>query len=395
MTYSVNDYIDMIGDVHRTGAYVRALQKMVTPESVVLDIGAGFGFFAVLAAKLGARHAYAVEPNDAIGLGPALARANGVADRVSFFQGDSRQVDLPERANVLVEDVRGILPLHAERIKLLCDARERLLTADARFVARRDHIWAAPARHAPSLQRSIETTGADTHGVDLRGLRGHVVDEARRRRPAPDELLLPGAPLGALDLLTVTDPNFEGRARWTPATAVTVDGFALWFDAELAEGEWFSTRPGPEQTIHGCLSLPLRAPLQVPAGAELALRFCGVQVSREYTWTWECTVSGSGEPVVRTPRQSSFGGLALTPARLASMSELHQPSMGLEGFRLRATIALMEAPRTSGDVAAALASQPSLAFASVPEAFDWLQRVLPGLESGSANALSAKAHLID
>lgn len=387
MTYMVNDYIDMIGDPHRTGAYVRALRKMVTAESVVLDLGAGFGYFAVLAATLGARRAFAIEPNDAIGLGPALARANGVADRVSFFQGDSRQVELDERANLLVEDVRGILPLHAERVRLLCDARHRLLTADARVVARRDHIWAAPARHAPSLQRSIETTGADIYGVDLRGLRGHVVDDARRRRPAPDELLLPGAPLGALDLLTVTDPNFEGTARWTPLTALTVDGFVLWFDAELAEGEGFSTRPGPEQTIHGCLSLPLRAPLQVPAGAELKMRFCGVQVSREYTWTWECTVSGSGEPVVRTARQSSFGGLALTPARLAAMSELHQPSLGLEGVRLRAAIALMEAPRTSGEIADALASQQSLRFGSVPEAFDWLQRVLPELESGSAKML--------
>lgn len=387
MTYSVNDYIDMVGDPYRTGAYVRALRKMATPESVVLDIGAGFGFFAVLAAKLGARHAYAIEPNDAIGLGPALARANGVADRVSFFQGDSRQVELAERANLLVEDVRGILPLHAERIPMLCDARARLLTPDARLVACRDHIWAAPARHGSSLQRSVDTTGAATNGVDLSGLRTHVVDDARRRRPAPEELLLPGAPLGTLDLRTVTDPGFDGTARWTPSDALAADGFVLWFDAELAEGEGFSTRPGPEQTIHGCLYLPLREPLTVPAGAELALRFCGVQVSRDYTWTWECAVTGAGERVVRTPRQSAFGGVALTPARLAAMSELHQPTLGLEGRRLGATIGLMETPRRSGDIAAALAAEPALEFSSQSDAFDWLQRELPGLESGAAKRL--------
>lgn len=387
MSYSVSDYIDMIGDPHRTGAYVRALRKLVTPESAVLDLGAGFGYFAVLAAKLGARRVYAIEPNDAIGLGPALARANGVADRVTFYQGDSRQVELDERANLLIEDVRGILPLHVERIRLLCDARRRLLTPDARLVACRDHIWAAPARHGASLQRSVATTGADTYGVDLRGLRGHVVDEARRRRPAPEEMLLPGALLGTVDLRTVTEPGFEGTARWTPEALLSVDGFVLWFDAELAEGERFSTRPGPEQSIHGCLSLPLREPLVVPAGAELALRFCAVQVSGEYTWTWECTVRERGDRTVRTPRQSAFGGLALTPARVAAMSELHRPTLGLEGRRLRAAIELIEALRQSGEIAADLAAQGSLGFANAVEAFDWLQRALPALESGAARRL--------
>ncbi len=387
MTYSVNDYIDMIGDPYRTGAYVRALRKMVTAESVVLDLGAGFGFFAVLAATLGARRAYAIEPNDAIGLGPALARANGVADRVTFFQGDSRQVELPERANLLVEDVRGILPLHGERVRLLCDARERLLTVDARLVACRDHIWAAPARHGASVQRSVETTGADTYGVDLRALRTHVVDDARRRRPAPDELLLPGATLGTLDLSAVSDPGFEGTARWTPTSPVTADGFALWFDAELAEGEGFSTRPGPEQTLHGCLYLPLREPLTVPAGAKLALRFCGVPVSREYTWVWECAVTEGDERVTKTPRQSAFGGVTLTPARLARMSELHEPTLGLHGQRLHAAIELMETPQPSGSIASALAAQKSLGFASQSAAFEWLERVLPALESGSPKSL--------
>ena len=387
MTYTVNDYIDMIGDPHRTGAYARALQKMVTAESVVLDLGAGFGFFAVLAAKLGARRAYAIEVNDAIGLGPALARANGVADRVTFFHGDSRQVELPERANLLVEAVRGTLPLHAERIRLLCDARERLLTADARLVACRDHIWAAPTRHGASVQRSVETTGADTYGVDVRAQRGHVLDDARRRRPAPDELLLPGAPLGTLDLWSVTDPNFEGTAHWTSPAPLTADGFALWFDAELGEGERFSSRPGSEQTIHGCLYLPLRQPLAVPAGADLALRFWGVQVSREYTWVWECAVTEGDERVTRTPRQSAFGGVTLTPARLARMSELHEPTLGLHGQRLRAAIELMETPQPAGSIAAALAAQRSLEFASQSAAFEWLGRVLPTLESGSPKSL--------
>lgn len=388
MSYSVTDYVAMIGDVHRTGAYVRALRKMITSDSVVLDLGAGFGFFAVLAAKLGARHVYAIEADEAISLGPALARANGVADRVTFFHGDARQVTLPERANVLVEDIRGVMPLNAERISVLRDARERLLTSDARYVAQRDRIWAAPARHPSAVRSDIETAGADTYGVDLRSVHAHVVDGWRRVKSRPEDLLLPRSSLGALELGTASEPGFEGTARWTVEAALLVDGFAVWFDAELAEGERFSSAPGPEQTTHGCLFLPLREPLSVPRDADLSLRFCAIPVAGDYAWTWECAVANAGGgAVVRTPRQSTLGGLALTKARLAAMSELHRPSLGMEGRRWREVIASVDGGRSSREIAAALAAAPGHHFRSEAEAFDWLQRTLYVLELDAAREL--------
>jgi SAM-dependent methyltransferase len=388
VSYSITDYVAMIGDPVRTGAYVRALRKMVTPDSVVLDLGAGFGFFAVLAARLGARHAYAIEPDEAISLGPALARANGVADRVTFFHGDARQVTLPERANVLIEDVRGVMPLHAERIRVLCDARERLLTSDARRVALRDHIWAAPARHPAAVQSNIETAGADAYGIDLRSVRTQVVDGCRRARPKPEDLLLPGSLLGTLDLGIVSEPSFEGTARWTVDAPLVVDGFAVWFDAELSEGERFSAAPGPEQTMHGCLYLPLREPLSVPSRAKLALRFCAVQVAGDYAWTWESSVTNAdGGGLRRTPRQSTLAAFALTKARLAAMSELHRPSLGPEGRRWRDAIALIDGQHSSREIANALARTGDFGCASESEAFDWLQGTLQVLESGAATKL--------
>lgn len=388
MSYSVVDYVAMIGDEHRTGPYVRALRKMVTPESVVLDLGAGFGFFAVLAATLGAKHAFAIETDEAIGLGPALARANGVGDRVTFYRGDSRQVTLPERANLLVEDLRGMTPFHLERLAVLRDARERLLTGDARYVALRDRIWAAAMRHSADQLGDLETTGADTWGVDLRSVRGHVVDGWRRVRSTPEELLLGGGLLGTLELATVSDPHFEGTTHWTPDAALVVDGFLVWFDAELSEGECFSTAPGPGQTVHGCLRLPLRDPLPVPARAELALRFCAFPAAGDYAWTWECSVSdANGGAVVRTPRQSTLGALALSRPRLAAMSECHRPSLGIEGRRWRDAIALTDGERTTGEIARALSTAADLEFRSETEAFDWLQRALPVLETGGAEKL--------
>lgn len=388
MSYSVIDYVAMIGDANRTGAYVRALRKMVTPDSVVLDLGAGFGFFAVLAAKLGARHVYAIEPDEAISLGPALARANGVADRVTFFHGDARKVTLPERANLLIEDVRGVMPLFMDRIDVLRDARERLLTSDARRVALRDHIWAAPSRHPAAVWNDFQTAGRDCYGVDLSGLHTRVADGWRRSKPLQEDLLLPGGLLGSLELGTVAEPNFEGSTRWTPDATIAVEGFAVWFEAELSEGEGFSGAPGSGQSVHGCLYLPLRERLVVPPRGELGLRFCAIRVPDGYTLAWECTVSSTGGgAVTRTPRQSTLASLAARPGRLAALSETYRPSLGEDGRRWREAVALIDGGRSSRDIAAALAAAPDLGFRSDSDAFEWLQRTLRVLESGGASEL--------
>jgi len=80
--YSLSDYWAMMADKGRMDPYVTALQSAVNNNSIVLDIGTGTGFFALLACKLGARHVYAIEPNDAVQVGRELAAANGKDSRL-------------------------------------------------------------------------------------------------------------------------------------------------------------------------------------------------------------------------------------------------------------------------------------------------------------------------
>ena len=65
---------------------------------------------AIIAAKLGARHVYAVDKSpDVIEVGRANAEANRVSDRVSFYCGDLFEpLDRSIRANVIIGDVSGI-----------------------------------------------------------------------------------------------------------------------------------------------------------------------------------------------------------------------------------------------------------------------------------------------
>src|SRR5262245_35616238 len=105
--YSVPDDGQMIGDRVRTDAYADALRRAVCPGAVVLDIGTGPGLWAMLACKAGARRVYALESSPIIQLARENARVNGFAERIELIEALSTQVTLPEKADVIVSDLRG------------------------------------------------------------------------------------------------------------------------------------------------------------------------------------------------------------------------------------------------------------------------------------------------
>jgi protein arginine N-methyltransferase 1 len=109
--YELDDYGAMIADRVRTNAYAGAIMRAVKPGDVVLEIGCGPGLFSLLACRAGAKRVYAMESNASVAFARELVVANGYAERIEILHGSSRQLDLPERANVILSDIRGVLPL--------------------------------------------------------------------------------------------------------------------------------------------------------------------------------------------------------------------------------------------------------------------------------------------
>src|SRR3954467_4616019 len=117
----------MIADRARFYAHVEALRRVVTSSSVVLDLGAGTGIMTLLACRAGARRVYAIEPTGIAGLISETVQANGYGDRVVILERRSNEVTLPERVDVIVSDLRGVLPPFESHFEDLADARDRWL----------------------------------------------------------------------------------------------------------------------------------------------------------------------------------------------------------------------------------------------------------------------------
>ena len=213
----------MLHDDRRTGDYVAALAQAVRPGDVVLDIGTGSGVLAIAAARAGARHVYAVEASDIAAVAERVFAVNDVADRITLVAGWSRQIELPEPADLLVSEVIGNEPFEEEILETTLDARRRLLKPGARLIPNTLTLFARPLclprprRRQRALGRSAVERWRGLYGIDFEPL-------ARCRGARPRQLADRGrggrnlAARGSAGALAVARPHHLRRTpRCVPA----------------------------------------------------------------------------------------------------------------------------------------------------------------------------------
>ena len=66
-----------------------------------------------------------------------IAAANNCSDRIEFVQAMSTDVTLPERADVIVSDIGGMLPWFQKHIPAIADARRRFLAPGGVLIPQR------------------------------------------------------------------------------------------------------------------------------------------------------------------------------------------------------------------------------------------------------------------
>jgi SAM-dependent methyltransferase len=81
----------------------------IEADDVVIDVGCGSGILAIIAAKLGARHVFALDKSpDVVDIGTKNAIVHGVDDKITFRQGDLFDPVGDVKADVIIGDVSGI-----------------------------------------------------------------------------------------------------------------------------------------------------------------------------------------------------------------------------------------------------------------------------------------------
>jgi len=351
--YSITGYGDMITDTVRMDAYARALRHAVKPGSIVLDIGTGTGIFALLACQLGARRVYAVEPSDAIDVAREIAAANGCADSIEFIQGLSTAITLPERADVIVSDLRGVLPYCERHLPAIADARHRFLAPGGALIPRRDTLWLACIEAPDAFGRLAKPWSENAFGLDMRAAFKLVSNQWDRAKVKAEQVLSEPQSWGSIDYTTVENADFAATVHSTVTRAGTGHGICAWFDATLAEDIEFSNAPGNREAIYGTALFPWPQPLALDLGDRVCVTLKGDLVGGEYLWRWDTRVAGRGDPsgCKAEFKQSSFFGAPLSPARLRKQSASHVAALNDDGRIDQLSLQLMQNGTPLGEIA--------------------------------------------
>lgn len=296
--YNITDYGEMIADHVRMDAYAVALKTAVSPNSIVLDIGAATGIHALLACKFGAKKVYAVESNDAIHLAQELAQENGFADRIHFIHNLSTDITLPEKADIIVSDLRGQLPLFGQHIPAIIDARQRHLATNGVLIPKQDKLWVSPveARH---IYHDLIAPWQLPYGLKMEAAKRQALNEWNNNdveRLNPYHLLMEPRLWTTLDYATIQNPNIAPPPIVQTASRDGVaHGLFIWFDAEIADGVSFSNGPGAKKIadVYGRAFFPLLEPVPITKGDEFTLTIEAKLVDDEYVWHWHTRISGA------------------------------------------------------------------------------------------------------
>jgi SAM-dependent methyltransferase len=324
--YSVNDYGKMLIDTPRIDAYVRALQKTVKPGSVVVDLGSGPGFFSLLSCKLGARRVYAIEPNDVIQIARDCAAFNGFSDQVEFIQDYSTNVNLPEQADVIVADLRGILPFFNKNLPSIQDARKRFLAPDGVLIPACDRLWAAMVQ-APIYYTKLDAPWNSQQGISMKPARHFTMNSWSKKRFAASDLLCEPALWHTIDYYNATDSDVCSEISLTVTQEGTAHGIAVWFDSELSDGISISNAPGKEELIYGNAFFPLSESIELNIGDEVHLRIRADLIKDDYIWSWETQIYDGRAPdsLKAQFKQSSLFGTPLSPPQLKKRASSYKP----------------------------------------------------------------------
>jgi precorrin-6B methylase 2 len=349
MSLVVDTHRQYLADDVRVQAFRQAIAETVRSGDTVLDLGSGTGILGLFACAAGARRVYSVEETGLIDVARAVARANGVEDRIVFVQRSSLQTALPERVDVVVCDFIGGFGYDAALIEDGTDARDRFLKPGGRMVPGAVDVALAPIEDAATYDQ-IEFWSRRLGDLDFAPARQWAANTGYPVALAADAMLAPAIVASRIDLLTATTAAQAIEAEFAVSRAGTLHGLGAWFHARLSPGVTLSNAPDAAARMNRRnVFLPVERPTAVEAGDRIRARVHIIPTETVATWDVDVRAAGGG-PVKARCRQSTLRGMLVSRDELRRTQPTFVPTLTARGDARRLVLTLCDSRRSLADI---------------------------------------------
>jgi SAM-dependent methyltransferase len=305
MTNTLEEHYDYLADRVKLEQYRAAIDRLVRPEHVVLDLGCGTGLLGLMALRAGARKVLFVEESSVIEVARRTVTEAGFAGTAEFFQTNSFELALLERVDVVVCDHVGYFGFDYGILGLLTDARKRFLKQDGIIVPMQIELKLAPVESVDC--RKIVGQWNDGSVPEEYGWLGPSAANTKHAMElSAEELLADAASLATLELGAETASGLSWNAEFECERDGTLDGVAGWFDCLLFDNIHMTNSPATEESLHRPQAyLPLESPVSVSAGERIKVTVMARHLDHVIGWIVE--LPGAGKRFA----QNTFNGLLL------------------------------------------------------------------------------------
>lgn len=268
---------NMLRDRARNDAFLRAIREVVRPGDTVVDVGTGTGILAMAAAASGAERVFAIERSSIINTARSLVEANGLANKIEFFQGDAADFDAKLQADVIISEWIGHFLIVENMYPAFAAVRDRVLKPGGKTIPSGAKLFLAPFEDSALYQYEgpgfweQPIGGFDYSQVKAQEL-GNLkmkVDKLRRESYLTEPVLL-----RRIDCTKepVSAFYFESSVEFRIDRDAVVHGLAGHFELELAPGVVLDTSPFSITTHWHQTWFPIDA-LPVKRGDRLQVTF--------------------------------------------------------------------------------------------------------------------------
>jgi type II protein arginine methyltransferase len=292
----------MMNEQERNKAYYQALESVVTPEKLVLEIGTGSGLLAMMIARLGARRIVTCEAVELIAdTARRIVKRNHYQDQITVLAKLSSAVeldqDLPGKADVLVHEIFASDLLGEHLLDAIEDAKQRLLKPDGHVLPSAASIMIALVGGA-ELGQHLRVE--ESFGFDLRDFNAINAKRGPLYRHDLETLLL-SDDVEAFRFDFLNDATFPAESKVIEIEVKESGlcyGVIQWIRIELSRDVHFENHPSRRRPIANWQNIVHRfdEPIHLEAGAVVSITAAHNRQQPWFELTDERLAGGAPKP---------------------------------------------------------------------------------------------------